>query len=56
MFCFVLDGYVLFAAANVIGDGSDILLTYYGAGIVGGLIIPILGAVPDGMVRIDNTI
>jgi Ca2+/Na+ antiporter len=40
-------GYVLMKASAVIGDGSEMLMLLYGPGIVGGLIIPILGAVPD---------
>mmetsp|Transcript_118419 Transcript_118419/g.209301 ORF Transcript_118419/g.209301 Transcript_118419/m.209301 type:complete len:646 (-) Transcript_118419:69-2006(-) len=43
-------GYVLFVSANMIGDGAELLLfvPQY-AGLVGSIIIPILGAVPDGM-------
>merc|ERR1719181_2758428 len=43
-------GYILFVAANMIGDGSDKLLLLYGPGLIGGLVIPILGAVPDGAI------
>lgn len=49
LFMLLAYGYILFVSANVIGDGSDILMEFYGAGVVGGLVIPILGAVPDGM-------
>jgi len=43
-------GFILFKAAVLIGDGSEKLLLIYGPGIVGGLLIPILGAVPDGAI------
>ena len=42
-------GYVLFNGANLIGDGAELLLLVPSlAGIVGTLVLPILGAVPDG--------
>jgi len=43
-------GYILFTAAVLIGDGSERLLLLYGPGVVGGLVIPILGAIPDGAI------
>lgn len=45
-----LYGYVLFVAANMIGDGAELLLLVpkYAA-LVGSVVLPILGAVPDGM-------
>ena len=44
-------GYVLFVSANMIGDGSELLLLVPSfAGIVGSCVLPILGAVPDGMI------
>lgn len=45
-----LYGYILFVAANMIGDGADLLLLIPSyAPLVGTIVIPILGAVPDGM-------
>lgn len=43
-------GYVLLFAADMIGDGAELLLLVpkY-QGLVGSIVIPILGAVPDGM-------
>ncbi len=38
---------LVFALSAVIGDGSEMLMLIFGPGIVGGLIIPILGAIPD---------
>ena len=43
-------GFILFKAAVLIGEGSEKLLLIYGPGIVGGLLIPILGAIPDGAI------
>ena len=44
-------GAVLFSASNMISDGSELLLLIPSvAGLVGGVIIPILGAVPDGAI------
>ena len=42
-------GYALFYAANLIGEGSELLLLVPSmAGLVGGIVLPMLGAVPDG--------
>jgi len=41
---------VLRTAAKEIGEASELLLSALGPGIVGGLLIPILGAIPDGMI------
>jgi Ca2+/Na+ antiporter len=45
-----LYGYILFVAANMIGDNAELLLLVpeY-ATLVGSVVLPILGAVPDGM-------
>ena len=42
-------GYALFYSANLIGEGSELLLLVPSmAGLVGGVVLPLLGAVPDG--------
>merc|ERR1719163_640115 len=42
--------YVLFQASNLISDGSELLLLVPAvAGLVGSVVLPVLGAVPDGM-------
>ncbi len=42
-------GYALYYAANMIGEGSELLLLVPSmAGLVGGVVLPLLGAVPDG--------
>lgn len=44
-------GYVLFKASNFISEGSDLLLLVPSlAGFVGGTVLPLLGAVPDGAI------
>ena len=40
-------GYILMIGSQTISSGSEMLLLIYGPGIVGGLLIPILGAIPD---------
>lgn len=41
-------GYVLLAASNMISDGSELLLLTQYAALVGPVVLPILGAIPDG--------
>lgn len=42
-------GYCLMYASNLISDGSELLLLVPAmAGIVGSVVLPVLGAVPDG--------
>jgi Ca2+/Na+ antiporter len=49
-FLFVIYAYVLYSGSNMISDGSELLqLIPAIAGIVGSIVLPILGAVPDGM-------
>ena len=46
-------GYVLFTASNMLSDGSELLLLVPSlAGVVGSVILPILGAVPDGAIML----
>ena len=47
IFMMIVYGYILLTASQLIGSGSEMLLLMYGPGIIGGLLIPILGAVPD---------
>lgn len=43
--------YLLFIGANMISDGSELLLLVPSlAGIVGSIVLPVLGAVPDGAI------
>uniref|UniRef100_A0A0G4FE07 EF-hand domain-containing protein n=1 Tax=Chromera velia CCMP2878 TaxID=1169474 RepID=A0A0G4FE07_9ALVE len=44
-------GYILFYASNLISSGSELLLLVPSlAGLVGSVVLPILGAVPDGAI------
>mmetsp|Transcript_15731 Transcript_15731/g.28515 ORF Transcript_15731/g.28515 Transcript_15731/m.28515 type:complete len:564 (-) Transcript_15731:175-1866(-) len=46
-------GYVLFYASNLISEGSDLLLLIPSlAGLVGSVVLPLLGAVPDGAIML----
>ena len=42
-------GFILSFGAKMIGDGSELLLEIMDPGIIGGLVLPVLGAVPDAM-------
>jgi Ca2+/Na+ antiporter len=51
LFLLIVYAYILFTASNLISDGSELLLLVPAvAGIVGSVILPILGAVPDGAI------
>jgi hypothetical protein len=42
-------GYILCFASNLISDGSELLLLVPSmAGLIGSVVLPVLGAVPDG--------
>jgi len=46
-------GFVLFQASNLISEGSDLLLLVPSlAGLVGGVVLPLLGAVPDAAIML----
>mmetsp|Transcript_19733 Transcript_19733/g.30792 ORF Transcript_19733/g.30792 Transcript_19733/m.30792 type:complete len:565 (-) Transcript_19733:224-1918(-) len=46
-------GYILCYASNLISEGSDLLLLVPSlAGLVGGVVLPFLGAVPDGTIML----
>jgi Ca2+/Na+ antiporter len=48
---FVSYGYVLYMASGLISEGSELLLLVPSmAGLVGGVVLPLLGAVPDGAI------
>lgn len=51
LWLFLSYGYVLYAASNLISEGSELLLLVPSmAGLVGGVVLPFLGAVPDGAI------
>lgn len=45
----IIYGYMLLKAAQLLSDGSELLLTVMSPGIIGGLVLPILGAFPDAL-------
>ena len=50
MMCYA---YILFTASSMLSDGSELLLLVPSiAGIVGSVVLPILGAVPDGAIML----
>ncbi|XP_028785270.1 sodium/calcium exchanger NCL-like [Neltuma alba] len=42
-------GFLMYKAATYLSNGSELLLEILGPGIVGGLFLPVLGALPDAM-------
>ena len=49
LFLVIAYGFLMFKAATYLSAGSELLLEILGPGIVGGLFLPILGALPDAM-------
>ncbi|XP_047952084.1 sodium/calcium exchanger NCL-like [Salvia hispanica] len=49
LFLILVYGYLMFLAATYLSAGSELLLELLGPGIVGGLFLPILGALPDAL-------
>ncbi|XP_059442096.1 sodium/calcium exchanger NCL2-like [Corylus avellana] len=50
LFLILVYGYFMFLAATYLSDGSELLLEILGTGIVGGLLLPILGAAPESLI------
>lgn len=49
LFLVLAYGFLMFKSATYLSAGSELLLAILGPGIVGGLFLPILGALPDAM-------
>ncbi|PON45676.1 Parvalbumin [Parasponia andersonii] len=49
LFLIIVYGYLMFSAATYLSNGSELLLEILGPGLIGGLFLPILGALPDAM-------
>lgn len=48
IFITMIYGYILYVGSNMIGDGSELLMFFKSvAGLVGSVVVPFLGAVPD---------
>lgn len=40
--------------ANLLSDGSELLLEILNPGIIGGVVLPILGALPDSLIILQS--
>ncbi|KAK4577013.1 hypothetical protein RGQ29_027500 [Quercus rubra] len=49
IFLIAVYGVLMFISAKLLSNGSELLLEILGPGIIGGLFLPILGALPDAM-------
>ncbi|KAJ0700885.1 putative calcium/proton exchanger [Helianthus annuus] len=49
LFLIIVYGYFMYLAATHLSAGSELLLQILGPGLVGGLCLPALGALPDAM-------
>ncbi|MQM20107.1 hypothetical protein Taro_053121 [Colocasia esculenta] len=49
LFLLLVYGYLMFLGATLLSNGSEMLLEVLGPGIVGGLFLPMLGALPDAI-------
>ncbi|KAI5054922.1 hypothetical protein GOP47_0030067 [Adiantum capillus-veneris] len=47
LFLMLVYGYLLLLAARFISEGSELLLEVMNPGLIGGLVLPVLGALPD---------
>lgn len=56
LFLIIVYGYLMFLAATYLSNGSELLLEILGPGIVGGLFLPMLGALPDAMLILGNVV
>ncbi|WVZ01027.1 hypothetical protein V8G54_027096 [Vigna mungo] len=54
LFLILIYGFLMFKAATFLSGGSELLLEILGPGIVGGLFLPILGALPDAMLILGS--
>ncbi|KAL3736155.1 hypothetical protein ACJRO7_025151 [Eucalyptus globulus] len=49
LFLILVYGYLMYTAATCLSGGSEMLLEILGPGLIGGLLLPILGALPDAL-------
>lgn len=55
LFLILVYGYLMFTAATFLSNGSELLLEILGPGIVGGLFLPVLGALPDALLILGKS-
>ncbi|KAF8043412.1 hypothetical protein BT93_A1673 [Corymbia citriodora subsp. variegata] len=56
VFLILAYGYLMFLAAKLLSNGSEILLQILGPGIIGGLFLPILSSLPDATIILASGI
>jgi Ca2+/Na+ antiporter len=56
IFLFAAYGYILFRASGFISDGAELLMLVMSPGLIGGLVLPVMGAVPDGAIMLFSGI
>ncbi|GAB4846529.1 hypothetical protein Ancab_025534 [Ancistrocladus abbreviatus] len=49
LFLIIVYGYLMYMAASYLSEGSELMMGFLGRGIVGGVLLPFLGALPDAM-------
>ncbi|KAL3508730.1 hypothetical protein ACH5RR_028131 [Cinchona calisaya] len=49
IFLILVYGYLMYCSATYLSSGSELLLEILGPGLIGGLFLPILGALPDAL-------
>lgn len=54
LFLVLAYGFLMFKAATFLSAGSELLLEIMGPGLVGGLLLPILGALPDALLVLGS--
>ncbi|CBK20419.2 uncharacterized protein [Blastocystis hominis] len=55
VFLFCVYSFILFKGANLISDGSELLLLVpQWAGLIGSIVLPFIGSVPDSAIGIYN--
>jgi hypothetical protein len=54
LFLVLAYGFLMFKAATYLSTGSELLLEIMGPGLVGGLLLPILGALPDALLVLGS--
>ncbi|KAF8069707.1 NCL2 [Scenedesmus sp. PABB004] len=47
-------GYILLSGAKLLSDGSELLLEIVSPGIIGGVVLPVLGALPDSLIILTS--
>jgi hypothetical protein len=54
LFLMLAYGFLVYKGSSYISDGSEQLLQVMGPGLVGGLLVPILGALPETLVVLGS--